>query len=91
MDPSQGARRAVPELTLQEYVTCRTELELWPEHRAYFHGKYKVESEAVYQEIVRRWEGQLATSPHIRAQADAICASCLEHACTMERARSGGA
>jgi hypothetical protein len=92
MDPSQGARRPPPELTLQDYVAYRTELELWPAGSVDIHRRYKVESEAVYQEVVRLWEGRLAASPHVRAQADAIRrASCLEHARTMQWAPSGGA
>jgi hypothetical protein len=90
MDPSQGARRAPPEMTLYDYVAYRTELELWPEHRDELHEKYKVDDEAAYQEIVRTWERDLAESPVMRALADSMSASWLEYGRAMQRARSGG-
>jgi len=40
MDPSQGARRPPPELTLQDYVAYRTELELWPAGSVDIHRRY---------------------------------------------------
>jgi hypothetical protein len=91
MDPSQGgARRPLPELTLQDYVAYRTELELWPEHRAYVHEKYKVEGEVAHQELVRDRDRRLAAAPTMRGLAEAMRASWLERGRAMERARSGG-
>ncbi len=90
MDPSQGARRPLPDLTLQQYVECRTQIEVWPEHAAYFRGRYGIESEAAYEDLARLWESRLAASPHARAHADALRASYLEQARRMAGARSGG-
>src|SRR6202034_1909555 len=80
MDPSQGAPRAPPALSFERYVDFRTELELWPAQSAWVRKKYEMEDEATYLEVVRHWEVQIAASPQVRAQAEAIRASCLETA-----------
>jgi hypothetical protein len=91
MDPSQGARPAVPEMTLYDYVAYRTQVELWPEHSAHFRKKYGVEGEAGHQELMRTWERDLAESPTLRALADRMQASWVQLGREMQQqARSGG-
>jgi hypothetical protein len=77
-DPAQGARPGPPALTLDQYVAYRMELWLWPQRGFEVHRRYTVENEAAYWELVRGWEGRLAASPELRAEAEALQAGYLE-------------
>ena len=68
----------------------RTELELWPASSVWVREKYKMEDEAAFQEVVRHWEGQIAASPQVRADAEAIRVRCWEYARTKGWVGSGG-
>jgi hypothetical protein len=50
-----------------------------------------VPAASIQPALARVWEGRLAASPQMRAQAGAIRAGCLEKARTMGQGRSGGA
>ena len=86
MDPTRG----VPALSFEGYMIFRTELELWPASSVWVREKYKMEDEAAFQEVVRHWEGQIAASPQVRADAEAIRVRCWEYARTKGWVGSGG-
>jgi hypothetical protein len=76
--------------SLSRYVAYRVELELWPARSGDIHRKHEVESEAEYRELLQAWEVRFTQAPRLRAEADALRASCLAEARRMGWSRSGG-
>lgn len=58
----------LPELTVQQYVSLRFDLELRPEQHAETLARYGVPNDAALRALQQRWQERLAASPALRAE-----------------------